>query len=212
MAHSGSPSQRRPLRKGRSGAARERLTRVIASSDAAQRAHERGNRCVYPGNARSPLVVAAKTNDASSVAMNALERPVVIALDGSPRAAGVLERGLELAKALGAKAHVVRAVSIEGEAHESLAEKTPAQVRDDVLSDAARDLRVLLVHAPTDAEPHAILAAPVSGICEFARKADAQLLVVGSHGYGALERLLGTTAARVVENAPCDVYVVRARA
>jgi nucleotide-binding universal stress UspA family protein len=36
-------------------------------------------------------------------------------------------------------------------------------------------------------------------------------LVIGTHGYGALEKLLGTTASRLVERASCDVYVVRAR-
>lgn len=141
--------------------------------------------------------------------MNANDSPVVIAVDGSPRAALVLERGLALAKALGAKAHVVRAVSIEAEAHEQLVEKTPEQMRDDLQSDAARDLRVLLYHAHSDAEAHAIVAAPISGVCAFAAEHHAQVLVVGSHGYGALERLIGTTAARLVEHAPCDVYVVR---
>ena len=141
--------------------------------------------------------------------MSSNDRPVVIAVDGSSRAPLVLERGLALAKALGARAHVVRTVSIEAEAHESLAEKTPDQVREDLQSDAARDLRVLLYHAHSDAEAHALVAAPVAGICAFAAEHHAQVLVVGSHGYGALERLIGTTAARLVEHSPCDVYVVR---
>lgn len=138
-------------------------------------------------------------------------RPIVIAVDGSPRAPEVLAAGIALARALGAKAHVVRSVSIEGEAHETLAERTPAEVREDLASDAARDLRVLLYHAHSDAEAHVLVAAPVAGICEFARRVDARLLVVGTHGYGAIEKLLGTTASRIVEHAPCDAYVVRCK-
>lgn len=136
-------------------------------------------------------------------------RPIVIAVDGSPRAAKILEAGLTLARAVGGRVLVVRAVSIEGEAHETLSERTPVEVRDDVASDARRDLRVLLYHAHTDAEAHVLVAAPVSGVCGFAKDVGARLLVVGSHGYGTLEKLLGTTAARIVEEAPCDVLVVR---
>jgi nucleotide-binding universal stress UspA family protein len=35
------------------------------------------------------------------------------------------------------------------------------------------------------------------------------LIVIGSHGYGGLDRVLGTTAARVVNHALCSVLVVR---
>jgi len=33
--------------------------------------------------------------------------------------------------------------------------------------------------------------------------------VIGSHGYGGLDRLLGTTAARVVNHADRNVLIVR---
>jgi nucleotide-binding universal stress UspA family protein len=36
------------------------------------------------------------------------------------------------------------------------------------------------------------------------------LIVIGSHGYDALDRLLGTTAAKVVNHADRSVLVVRA--
>ena len=35
------------------------------------------------------------------------------------------------------------------------------------------------------------------------------MIVIGSHGYGGLDRILGTTAARVVNHALCSVFVVR---
>jgi nucleotide-binding universal stress UspA family protein len=134
---------------------------------------------------------------------------VVIAVDGSPRAERVFARGLALAQSLGAPVHVVRTVGIEGEAHERFDEKSPSEVRDSVVQAAERDLRTLV--AGRSAEAHVIVASPVSGICAFAAGYDAQLLVIGTHGYGAIEKLLGTTAARLVERASCDVYVVRAR-
>jgi nucleotide-binding universal stress UspA family protein len=51
---------------------------------------------------------------------------------------------------------------------------------------------------------------PKDVIVEEARDWDADLIVVGSHGYGRLKRMvLGSVAAAVVANAPCSVEVVR---
>jgi nucleotide-binding universal stress UspA family protein len=53
---------------------------------------------------------------------------------------------------------------------------------------------------------------PQELIVEEARDWDADLIVVGSHGYGRLQRmLLGSVAGAVVANAPCSVQVVRAK-
>jgi nucleotide-binding universal stress UspA family protein len=38
---------------------------------------------------------------------------------------------------------------------------------------------------------------------------DVDLIVIGSHGYGALDHVLGTTAAKVVNHADRSVLVVR---
>jgi len=46
-------------------------------------------------------------------------------------------------------------------------------------------------------------------LCSVARDEQAELIVIGSHGYGGIDRLLGTTAARVVNHADCSVLVVR---
>jgi nucleotide-binding universal stress UspA family protein len=53
---------------------------------------------------------------------------------------------------------------------------------------------------------------PKDVIVEEAREWDADLIVVGSHGYGRVQRLvLGSVAAAVVASAPCSVQVVRAK-
>ena len=47
-------------------------------------------------------------------------------------------------------------------------------------------------------------------IVQYAESVDAELVVVGTHGRSALARLtLGSTAASVIESAPCSVLVVR---
>jgi nucleotide-binding universal stress UspA family protein len=53
---------------------------------------------------------------------------------------------------------------------------------------------------------------PKDAIVEEARSWGADLIVLGSHGYGRVRRvLLGSVAAAVVAAAPCSVQVVRAR-
>ena len=54
-----------------------------------------------------------------------------------------------------------------------------------------------------------LIGVPWQAICETARRDEAELIVVGSHGYSGLDHILGTTAAKVVNNAPCSVLVVR---
>jgi nucleotide-binding universal stress UspA family protein len=52
--------------------------------------------------------------------------------------------------------------------------------------------------------------APAHVIVEEARQWGADLIVLGSHGYGFVRRmLLGSVAGAVVANAPCSVQVVR---
>jgi len=46
-------------------------------------------------------------------------------------------------------------------------------------------------------------------ICDGAHEQQADLVVIGSHGYSGFDRLLGTTAAKVVNHAQCSVLVVR---
>jgi len=53
------------------------------------------------------------------------------------------------------------------------------------------------------------IGVPWETICEAAREKQADLVVIGSHGYRGLDRLLGTTAAKVVNHAHCSVLVVR---
>jgi nucleotide-binding universal stress UspA family protein len=53
---------------------------------------------------------------------------------------------------------------------------------------------------------------PQDVILEEARDWNADLIVLGSHGYGRLKRLvLGSVAGAVVARAPCSVHVVRAK-
>jgi nucleotide-binding universal stress UspA family protein len=50
----------------------------------------------------------------------------------------------------------------------------------------------------------------VEGICETARQRQAGMVVIGSHGWGAMMSLMfGSTTLGVLQHAPCPVVVVR---
>ena len=49
-------------------------------------------------------------------------------------------------------------------------------------------------------------------VCAVAAEVNANLIVIGSHGYAGFDRILGTTAERVVNHADRSVLVVRDKA
>lgn len=138
-------------------------------------------------------------------------KTLLVALDGSERARGVLEAGVVQAKSIGAKLVLFRAVGIPVDLPFTAMAMSPA----DVLNVLEKQARVELAElARTTAvgvacefriEPGTAWQA----ICQAAQAVDAALIVIGSHGYGGLDRVLGTTAARVVNHADRSVLVVR---
>jgi nucleotide-binding universal stress UspA family protein len=54
-----------------------------------------------------------------------------------------------------------------------------------------------------------VIGVPWQAIDRTAEEENVDLIVIGSHGYDALDRVLGTTAAKVVNHAKCSVLVVR---
>jgi nucleotide-binding universal stress UspA family protein len=81
---------------------------------------------------------------------------------------------------------------------EAAHEAALAKLRDKHLADIEVDLAVLADHAPAKA------------ICEYAEQHSVDLIVVGSHGRGGMERwLIGSVAERVVRHAPTNVFIVR---
>ncbi len=59
-------------------------------------------------------------------------------------------------------------------------------------------------------QPYLRVGYPFDEIVLMANHFDVDLIIIGSHGRGAISRLLvGSTAERVVEHAPCPVLVVK---
>ena len=71
-------------------------------------------------------------------------------------------------------------------------------------------IQALLPAANTDLTTHVAMGAADKIIIETAKEWNADLIVVGSHGYGFWERMfLGSVSNAIVQHAPCSVLVVR---
>ena len=140
---------------------------------------------------------------------------ILVALDGSSRSAAVLDAAVEVARTHHETIMLFRSIGIPADMPQDLWKssdepllETMRQRADAFLSDCVRAVPPELL-APVASE--VAVGVPWEAVCEAARRNDVDLLVIGSHGYGRLDRLLGTTAAKIVNHAPCSVLVVRAR-
>ena len=88
---------------------------------------------------------------------------------------------------------------------------TDKRLEDLLIENARADLQRLVCDVPPTriASIRTDFAIAWDGICRAAREEQADLIVIGSHGYHGLDRVLGTTAAKVVNHADRNVLVVR---
>jgi nucleotide-binding universal stress UspA family protein len=137
---------------------------------------------------------------------------IVVGLDASPRAREVLDTAAGLAQAYGAKLLLVRAVALPTELPPQALSMTPDDLATLLVDDARHELERLAATLPEAIRGgvRAQIGAPWQIVCEAGKAENADLIVIGSHGYGTLDRLLGTTAAKVVNHADRSVLVVRA--
>ncbi len=136
---------------------------------------------------------------------------LLVALDASERAAQVLDAAARLAELTGAKLILYRAITVPPELPREVLVTTDTRLEDVLVRNAHRDLERMAGRvAPSLIERISTrFAIPWDGICRAAREDDVDLIVIGSHGYGGIDRILGTTAAKVVNHADRNVLVVR---
>ncbi|HTJ44424.1 MAG TPA: universal stress protein [Kofleriaceae bacterium] len=143
-------------------------------------------------------------------------RPIVVGLDFSAVSRLALAWALEYAARTPCEVHTVHVV--DRRLHRGDLAADPTQLRNElaqVHAEAAAELKrqvdddlrkQLLLHE------HISIGSAADEILSVARDLNAGMIVVGSHGKGAVERLLvGSTAERVVRGSKCTVVVVRDR-
>ncbi len=136
---------------------------------------------------------------------------ILAGLDGSSRAPGVLATAVRIARAQGAKVSLVRSVGLPPDVPQDFWKTTDEPLLE-VLRRRAKsylDEQSTLVPAELLAGVEVVVEVPWEGVCDKAKREAVDLIVIGSHGYRGLDRLLGTTAAKIVNHAPCSVLVVR---
>jgi len=136
---------------------------------------------------------------------------ILVGLDGSARQPAVLARAAAQAQLQGAELHLCRAVTV------------PVHLPPEVWAiDGQALAHTLLRHAETELQEvarelpklagkfvHVRLGVAADVLCSLADTLGVDLIVLGTHGYEAIDRVLGTTAAKVVNRAHTSVLVVR---
>jgi nucleotide-binding universal stress UspA family protein len=138
-------------------------------------------------------------------------RHILVGLDGSSRAPGVLAAAVAMARAQGAKLTVMRSVGLPPDVPQDFWKTTEEPLLDVLRRHAKQQIDQQAAQVPLELLDERLVAVgvPWQSICDTARRIDADLIVIGSHGYAGFDRLLGTTAAKVVNHATCSVLVVR---
>lgn len=137
---------------------------------------------------------------------------ILVAIDASPRAPKVLAAADQLAALAGATLIVYRAIHVAPDIPPEALAATDRRLEDFLLSNARADLERMTAAIPRERIEKLLaeFATPWDGICRAASENAVDLVVIGSHGYGVIDRLLGTTAAKVVNHTEQNVLVVRA--
>jgi nucleotide-binding universal stress UspA family protein len=139
-------------------------------------------------------------------------KKIVVGIDGSDASKHALRWAVEEADARGARIVAVHAYDVQVPAPDA----APAPAIDlpglvtEIHEGALRLVTSVVeevVGEESDVEATAVDAPAAEALLEAAR--DADLLVVGSHGAGLAELLLGSVTLECVQHAPCPVLVHR---
>lgn len=142
-------------------------------------------------------------------------RTIVAAIDFSETSDDALQIACQLASSHGSELHLLHVIPDARQQAWSI--EAPgldfSALQQESIADAERMLGERALPATTP--PPAVVRRVVAGmpasreIAQYAATHGADLIVVGSHGYGPVRRLvLGSVADRVVRMAPCPVLTV----
>lgn len=138
-------------------------------------------------------------------------KEIVVGLDGSPRQPMVLRTAVRVAEAFEARLHLCRAMAV------------PLSVPAIAWSLRGDDFENFLLEHGNEAmgrlsdeippkvrrTTHCKVGQPADVLCTVAKDVGASLIILGSHGFEGIDRVLGTTASKVANRAPCSVLVAR---
>lgn len=118
---------------------------------------------------------------------------------------------VELARRTGGKLILFRAVGVPHEIPIEAYTMTPASLAGLLEREAKAYLDKVAASLPPGMLLETVVHAgtPWQAICAAADQHQADMIVIGSHGYSGIDKLIGTTAGKVVNHAKQSVLVVR---
>ena len=135
---------------------------------------------------------------------------VLVAVDGSEQAMKAVNRALELVERLGAEVTLMSVAYFAKDDFDDM----PPYVQDKLEAEAAAALKkAKAVFDARGIKVKTVLEAglvPANNIIRRAEEGKFDRIIMGSTGLTGLKRaLMGSTAAKVVAHAPCEVTIVR---
>lgn len=116
----------------------------------------------------------------------------------------------------GAEMHIVHIIPtpLTPDASVIVHADVPMTVSEPELTRAAREAIEQIVRDEFDADPKircdALVGNAWNGVCTYAKNHEIDLIVVATHGHtGFRHVLIGSTAERIVQHAPCPVLTVK---
>jgi nucleotide-binding universal stress UspA family protein len=139
---------------------------------------------------------------------------ILVPTDGSAGVERAIEQAAELAVVHGAEVHSVYVLNTANFA--SLPMETSWEGVSDMLredgEEALERVRNIVRGYDVPVRTHLIEGSPSREIVDFAVEEGCDLIVMGTHGRGGIDRLLlGSVAERVVRGSPVPVLTVRVR-
>jgi nucleotide-binding universal stress UspA family protein len=141
---------------------------------------------------------------------------IVVGTDGSETAGEAVRQATDLAKAVGARIHLVSAFEPVG--NQRLREER-TQVPDDMqwmvnekedVEATLRQAAEKLEEAGVQVETYSRQGDPADAILDVAEEQNSDLIIVGNKGMtGAKRFLLGSVPNKVSHHAPCSVLIIR---
>lgn len=142
-----------------------------------------------------------------------MSQTILAALDASDLAPLVLGAAIDMARSEEARLRLVHVVPVPHQLPPGLLVRGPASVTE-YFEDAGR----ARLEEYAKAVPNELLegidlrmGTAWREICAVAQLTNADLIVLGAHRHGAMDRMLGTTAARVVNHAARSVLIIRTK-
>ena len=137
---------------------------------------------------------------------------ILLAVDFSQDSEFIGSRAVDMARKYDARLSLIHVVvDLKGHLYErllmsSLSDDVESQMTDN----AKKQLRILATARVLVLQLFIVeIGSPKSGILKAVEQNDIDLIIVGSHGVGGVDVLLGSTADTVLHKSPVDVLAVR---